>query len=72
VKYLFVNFDKIAWRYHIEMIETEAFRTFILVYSLFKSGRLSANIKLTFLKALILSVVTYACPAREFAADTHL
>jgi hypothetical protein len=33
---------------------------------------LSANIKLTFHKALIISVTTYACPAREFVADTYL
>jgi hypothetical protein len=40
--------------------------------SLFKSERLSTNIKLTLHKALIRSVMTYACPACEFAADTHL
>jgi hypothetical protein len=28
------------------MIEAKAFRTFIIIYSLFKSERLSANIKL--------------------------
>jgi hypothetical protein len=54
------------------MIETKAFRTFIRIYSLFKSERLSANIKLTLHKALIKSVMTYASPALEFAADTHL
>jgi hypothetical protein len=47
VKYLGVIFDrKITWRLHIEMIEGKAFRTFIRVYSLIKSERLSANIKL--------------------------
>jgi hypothetical protein len=47
-KYLGVIFDKkITWRLHIEMIEAKAFRTFIIIYSLFKSERLSANIKLT-------------------------
>ncbi|PNF17258.1 hypothetical protein B7P43_G05217 [Cryptotermes secundus] len=61
-----------TWRLHIEMIEAKAFRTFIRVYSLFKSGRLSANIKLTLHKALIRSVMTYASPTWEFAADTHL
>jgi hypothetical protein len=54
------------------MIEAKAFRTFIRTYSLLKSERLSANIKLTFHKALITSVVTYAFPAWEFAAETHL
>jgi hypothetical protein len=54
------------------MIEAKAFRTFIREYSLFRSERLSTNIKLTLHKALIRSVMTYASPAREFAADTHL
>jgi hypothetical protein len=54
------------------MIEAKAFRTFIRIYSLFKSERLSANIKLTLHKALIRSVVTYACPGWDFVADTHL
>jgi hypothetical protein len=73
VKYLGVIFDKnITWRSHTEMIEGKAFRAFITTYSLFKSKRLSTNIKLTLHKALIRSVITYACPAWEFAADTHL
>jgi hypothetical protein len=59
-------------RLQIEMMEAKAFRTFIRIYSLFKSKRLSANIKLTLHKAIIRSVLTYACPAWEFAADTHL
>jgi hypothetical protein len=73
VKYLGVIFDsKITWRLHIEMIEANAFRTFIIVYSLFKSERLSANIKLTHHKALIRSVMTYTSPALKFVAHTHL
>jgi hypothetical protein len=45
VKYLGVIFDKrMSWRLHIEIIEAKAFRTFIRIYSLFKSERLSANI----------------------------
>jgi hypothetical protein len=54
------------------MIEAKAFRTFIRICSLFRSERLSANIKLTLQKALIRSVMTYACPAWEFAAECHL
>jgi hypothetical protein len=57
---------------HIQMIEAKALRTFIRIYSLFKSERLSANIKLTLHKAIIRSVMTYACPAWEFAAVSHL
>jgi hypothetical protein len=54
------------------MIEAKSFRTFIRLYSLFKSERLAANIKLTLLKALIRSVMTYACPAWEFPVEPHL
>jgi hypothetical protein len=73
VKYLGVMFyKKIAWRLHIETVTTKAFRTFIRLYSFFKSGRISTNIKLTLHKALNRSVMTYAFLAWEFAADTHL
>jgi hypothetical protein len=72
-KYLGVIFDKkIASRSRIEMIEAKAFRVLITTYSLFKSKRLSTNIKLTLHKALIRSVMTYAYPSWEFVADTHL
>jgi hypothetical protein len=73
VKYLGVIFDKrMTWRLHIETIEAKAFITFIRLYSLFKSERLSVNIKLPLHKALIRSVMAYACPAWEFAAETYL
>jgi hypothetical protein len=73
VKYLGIIFDiRITWRLHIEMIEDKAFRTFIRTYSIFKSKRLSVNIKLTLHKALIRSVMTYACPTWNFSADIHL
>jgi hypothetical protein len=73
VKYLGVLFDnRMTWRLNIQMIEAKAFRTFNRIYFLFKSERLSANIKLTLHKALIRSVMTYACPAWEFAAECHL
>jgi hypothetical protein len=54
------------------MIEAKTFRKFITIYSLFKSEHLSANIKLTPLKALLRSVMSYACPAWELAADTYI
>jgi hypothetical protein len=57
---------------HTEIIEARAFRVSIITYSLFKSERLSANIKLTLHKALIRSVVTYVCLASDLAADTYL
>jgi hypothetical protein len=58
VKYLGVIFDKrITWRLHIEITEAKAFRTFIRIYCLFRSERLSTNIKLTLHKALIRSII---------------
>jgi hypothetical protein len=54
------------------MVKAKAFKTFIRVYSSFRSERLSANIKLTLHKALITPVITYATPTWEFSADTHL
>jgi hypothetical protein len=63
VIYLGVIIDKkITWRSHIEMIKAKTFRACITTYALFKSKRLSTNIKLTLHKALIRSVMTYACP----------
>jgi hypothetical protein len=47
VKYLGVIFDKwITCRLHKEMTEAQAFRTFMRIYSLFRSERLSVNINL--------------------------
>jgi hypothetical protein len=57
---------------HTEMIEAKGIRTFIRVYSIFKSELLSANIRLTLHKVLIISVMTYTSPAWEFSSDTQL
>jgi hypothetical protein len=54
------------------MIVAKAFRIFIRIYSLLKSENLSADIKLTLHKALIRTVIMYACPACELATDTYL
>jgi len=68
-----VIFDSwVTWRYHVDSIVTKALRTFIRMYPLLKSERLSAKSKLTLYKALIRSKMTYAYPAWEFAADSHL
>jgi hypothetical protein len=73
VKYLGIIFDKrMTWSLHIETIEAKTFRTFLRFCSLLKNERLRADIKLTLHKALIRSVMTYACAAWEFAAETHL
>jgi hypothetical protein len=72
VKYFGIFDNGITWRLHIKRVEAKACRTFIRICSLFKSDRLNANLKLTLYKALIRSLMTYACPAWEFAADTHL
>jgi hypothetical protein len=72
-KYLGVIFDKrITWRLHIEIIEANAFRTFIRNYSLFRSERSSVRIKVTLQKALSRSLMTYACYACELTTDAHL
>jgi hypothetical protein len=54
------------------MTEAKPFRTFIRIYSLLKIEHFRANIELTISKALIRSVMTYACTAWELAADTCL
>jgi hypothetical protein len=73
IKYLPVIFDKrFTGRLHVEVIKANSFRTFIRIHSLFKSERLSAIIKFILHKAHVRSVMTYAWPAWEFAADTHL
>jgi hypothetical protein len=64
IKYLSLIIDKkITWELHIETTEARAFTTFIRLYPLFKSERLSKNIKSTLHKTLIRSAMTYACPA---------
>jgi hypothetical protein len=72
-KYLGVIFDRrMTWRLHIERTTAKALGTYIRTYSLFKSKQLSANVKLILYRALIRSIMTYACPTWESAADTHL
>jgi hypothetical protein len=45
VKYLSVIFDRrVTWRLHMEMIEAKAIRTFITMYSSFKSERLKLTL----------------------------
>jgi hypothetical protein len=56
----------------MDIIEAKEFSTFVRVYSIFKSELLSANIKLTLHKAPITSIMSYACRAWEFGADTRL
>jgi hypothetical protein len=70
-KYLGVISDKSStFRLNTEMIESKAFRTFIRFYSLMKSELLSANIKVTLHKAVIISVMT--CLLRLGISDRHL
>jgi hypothetical protein len=73
VKYVGVIFDKeITWRLYIETIATKVLRIFISIYPILKSERVRICTKLTLYKALIRSILTYACTAWEFAADSHL
>jgi hypothetical protein len=53
-------------------IEAKAFRKFMTVYSLLKSKRLRADIKLSLHKALVGSTVTYVRRDCEFVADTQI
>jgi hypothetical protein len=67
VKYLGIIFDKrITWKCYIEIFKANAFRTYISVYLFLRSEHLSANIKLTLHKSLIISVITCACLGWEF------
>jgi hypothetical protein len=51
VKYLGVHFaQRNPWRLHIEVTEAKAFRTFITIYSVFRSERLRDSVKLNFRK----------------------
>jgi hypothetical protein len=59
----------ITRRIHTETTAS-MFRTLIGVFSLFKSGRLRANIKLIINKTLLRSTMTYVFPAWEFTADS--
>jgi hypothetical protein len=73
VMYLGVTFDRrMIWRHHVESTVGMTLRTSVRTFSLFKSGRLSTNIKLTLYKALIRSVMAYAYPTWEYAAGAHL
>jgi hypothetical protein len=73
VKYLGVISDRMmTWRLHIENTAAKVLGTYIRTHSIFKCKHLSANIKLIVYRALIKSIMTYACPTWEFAEDTHL
>jgi hypothetical protein len=64
--------DSVPWRHHINSIGNKALRTFIRLYPLLKSERLNTKSELILYKALVRSKMTYACPAWESAADSHL
>jgi hypothetical protein len=51
---------------------TKSLRTFITINPLSISEPFSLNTKVTLYKALIRSIMTYAYPAWEFTADSHL
>jgi hypothetical protein len=54
--------ERTIWGLDIKIIEASSFKTFIRVYSLFRSESLSANIKLALYKGLFVSRMTYAHP----------
>jgi hypothetical protein len=53
------------------MIKVKAFRAFMRVYSLSGNCQLNASIKSTLHKAVICSVMTYACPVLQFWGKNH-
>jgi hypothetical protein len=73
VKHFGAIFDrKVTWRCPTDSIATTAHRTFVRLYFLLKSERLSAKPKLTLYKDMITSKMIYTCPAWEFSWDSHL
>jgi len=69
VKYLDVIFDKkTTWKIHRETTATKALRIFLSIYPILNSERLSVGAKLIIYKALIKSMLTYACPDWELPA----
>jgi hypothetical protein len=72
VTYLGVTCDRMTWRHHIERTVAKVLLTYTVPYSLFKSGRLGTNIKLSLYNALLGLVRFYACLTWKYAADTHL
>jgi hypothetical protein len=73
VTYLGVTFvRRMTWRHHTERTAVKALCMYVRTYCLFKSGLLSTAIKLALYKALIRSMMTYACPFWEYAAAGHL
>jgi hypothetical protein len=61
-----------TWRLHIQAIEAKAFRTFLRFYSLFKSERLSANIKLTRLMEAMYILCIHWCFVSNTLNVNHL
>jgi len=73
VKYLGIILDKkLTWKLHTETVVTKALLIFRSIYPILKTERLSVGTNLIIYKALIRSMLTYFCPAWEFAADSHL
>jgi hypothetical protein len=56
----------------VTTIITKALQIFISIYILLKSEFLNVSTKLTLFKALIRSVMTSACPAWEFVAESYI
>jgi hypothetical protein len=59
-------------RHHIKRTVAKALVMYVRTYSLFISERLSTNVELMLYKALIRSVMTYACPTWEYMVDIDI
>jgi hypothetical protein len=64
---------KVTCRIHVGTLAAKTFRIFFIIcLPLFKSERFRPNSELTLCTALIMSIMTYACPAWGFTTDSHL
>jgi hypothetical protein len=73
MKYNGITFDRrMTWRLHIERTAPKALATYTRTYSRFKSARLNINIELTLHKALIRTIMVYACLTGAYTENAHL
>jgi hypothetical protein len=63
---------RMTWRLHIKRTAAKALDTHIRTHSVFKSERVSINIKLILYKALTTPMKAYVSPTWEYAVDAHL
>jgi hypothetical protein len=71
--YLGVTYNsRMTWSYHIERTVAKALGMYVRTCSLFRTGLLNTNIKLTLCKALVRSVMIHAYSTCEYVVDDPL